>query len=374
MGFGFRIFPGVRIGASTRGVGIGVDAGPFSYYSRTGSGSRRRSSGPSRTSIAAYERQVRAAQRQQEVQTVLDLDRELVQIGSVHEEDFAPTEPPPPAVAAPVDEKAIHKRLIEEHLVDVPLFRLSERRQAKAQAKARLPAEVESAGQAAEESRVQAQAGLDRAWRDLVDNDPQTVLATLEDAFEDNQAPAAAIGCRGDRVDVLMRWPELDAIVGERKFAHTPTGKPTHHKRSATDRNTLYLRLMASNALATAKEALAEAPGINRIALLIVRGADDPAVGDRMLEPLFAGVIERTQLEGVHWANMDPAATLADVPECKLEIKGRTDAVTPIDLSDDPDSIATLGQVAVSVGCRSPYPFPEQPAVEAAIPRETGGW
>jgi hypothetical protein len=99
MGFGLRIAPGVRISASSRGLRAGVGprvarvhvgsgrtgfstgAGPLTYY--TGGGRGGRTAGGS--SVAAYERQVRAAQRQEEIQAIVDLDLEMVRVGSVHE-------------------------------------------------------------------------------------------------------------------------------------------------------------------------------------------------------------------------------------------------------------------------------------------------
>src|SRR5690348_12921578 len=100
MGFSMKIMPGVRVRASTRGVGLGVGpraarihvstrsvgvssgAGPFSVYA--GSGPRRRS----RTSYSAYERQARQASRYEEIEAVLELNRQVVALASAHTDEF----------------------------------------------------------------------------------------------------------------------------------------------------------------------------------------------------------------------------------------------------------------------------------------------
>src|SRR5689334_1754194 len=93
MGFGIRVAPGVRISASSRGVraGIGPRAarvhvgsgrtgfstgvGPVTYY--TSGSSRRRARGRA-PSLAAYERQVRAAERQEELEHWLQLNKQML--------------------------------------------------------------------------------------------------------------------------------------------------------------------------------------------------------------------------------------------------------------------------------------------------------
>ena len=54
------------------------------------------------------------------------------------------------------------------------------------------------------------------------------------------------------------------------KAAVTPSGKPTVHKRSQTERNTLYAQHVASTLLATVRETFAVAPSIQHASLLAV--------------------------------------------------------------------------------------------------------
>ena len=46
----------------------------------------------------------------------------------------------------------------------------------------------------AQVEQARAQQELDKSWALLTGNDPDTVLATLAEAFEDNEAPAAPVG------------------------------------------------------------------------------------------------------------------------------------------------------------------------------------
>src|SRR5258708_35018758 len=103
MGFYFKLAPGVKIGATRRGLrasvgpraarvhfgaggtGVSTGAGPVSLYHSVGGGRRRRGTAPSRTAVAAYERQLRQAQKLEQAQAlqaafegILNLHREEV--------------------------------------------------------------------------------------------------------------------------------------------------------------------------------------------------------------------------------------------------------------------------------------------------------
>ena len=345
MGFGFKIAPGVKVYPSSRGLGVGLRAGPVGHYIPAG-GSRR-------SSVSAYQRQLRAAERAQQIEAVAAADQELVRIATVHEEEFPPAGPPKAAAAEEVDSRSLRKRFEKEELKGVSLFGRSERREAKERARERAEAEAAAEAGRRETARAAAQSELDVAWKRLLVNDPDTVLASLEAAFADNESPAAAVSCRDRRVDILMRWFPIDEIVGERKFAYTPSGKPTHQKRSQKDRNQFYLEAMASNALATAKEAFAVAPNLEECALLCFRGEHDPAYGDTVLEVLYQGVLPRSALEAINWPEVSPIAALARMPEAEFGVKGKSFQIRPVDVSDDSEAAAVLGHLAKSLGWRS---------------------
>ncbi len=104
MGFYFKLAPGVKIRATRRGLrasvgpraarvhfgaggtGVSTGAGPVSLYHSVGGGrGRRRGTGPSRTSIAAYERQLRQAQKLEQAQ---ELQAAFEGILNLHREDW----------------------------------------------------------------------------------------------------------------------------------------------------------------------------------------------------------------------------------------------------------------------------------------------
>jgi hypothetical protein len=74
MGFGFRIAPGVKVYPSSRGLGVGLGKGPLGYYIPAG--------GSGRSSVSAYQRQLRAAERAQQIEAVAAADNELVRIAT----------------------------------------------------------------------------------------------------------------------------------------------------------------------------------------------------------------------------------------------------------------------------------------------------
>src|SRR5262245_25748550 len=118
MGLGIRLMPGVRVSVSSRGVrtslgpraarvhvgggrtGFSTGAGPFTYYTSAGGGRRRTSRAPS---MAAYERQLRAAERQAELEHWVAVNQQLGALASVHREQFPPAQRPTAPPPAPVD-------------------------------------------------------------------------------------------------------------------------------------------------------------------------------------------------------------------------------------------------------------------------------
>jgi hypothetical protein len=66
----------------------------------------------------------------------------------------------------------------------------------------------------ASDQRAQLQHQLDERWSQLRGNDPEVVLATLAEAFEDNEAPAAAVAVDGAELDLVVLVPGDDVTTG----------------------------------------------------------------------------------------------------------------------------------------------------------------
>jgi hypothetical protein len=357
MGFGVRIAPGVRVSASSRGIRAGVGprgarvhvgggptrissgVGPFTYSTTVGGG--RRSSGSSRTSVAAYEREMRRLAREPERDAVARAEQMLV---SAHLEDFpAPTPATAPA-PEPVDAAAIQRAHKRDALNGISIFARSERRAAKARAQETAAQAIRDEEAHRAEEQRHTQAALDAAWRALMANDPDAVLHAIEAAFADNEAPAAAVDVQGARVTLLMMAPD-PAVVPERKPALTPAGRPTLKKRTKAELNDLYVSAIASYVFATVKEALAVAPGLQDANIIVLRREPSAGLGDDKVVALFAGRFPRTLLDDVHWNAIDLARVLDEVPDALLRRRGRTGELAPLDLADEPDLAEIVGHV-----------------------------
>ncbi|MDQ3895947.1 MAG: hypothetical protein M3326_01645 [Actinomycetota bacterium] len=133
------------------------------------------------------------------------------QILNVHRAEFAPANRPV-APQPVVDEGAIRSKHEKEALAGLSVFKRSERAAAKQRAVEAAEREIsrEKARLGAERTQLQAQ--LDYAWERLCANDSDVVLATLEEAFEDNEAPAAAVGVNDDEVALVVLVPGSEVV------------------------------------------------------------------------------------------------------------------------------------------------------------------
>jgi hypothetical protein len=188
--------------------------------------------------------------------------------------------------------------------------------------------EAERAQRAERHAAEQAEVDLD--WQKLQANDPAVTLAALEQAFADNEAPATAIDCEGDHTTVVMQFVNPGAIIPEKKPARTPTGKRTLKKRTKTEINALYLQALGSNVLATVKEAFAVAPGTEVVQLIVVRDeATSSSPGG--LDVIYLGEFGRSGFAGASGAR-DPGRSLEMAANAVLNLKGRTEEVSPLEL------------------------------------------
>jgi hypothetical protein len=447
MGMSFKVAPGVRIRASsrgisagvgpraarvhvgTRGVGVSSGVGPFSAYSHLsggrgssgGTASRASYRGPTKASLAAYERELRAAQREADIEKVAALEKALI---SVHAQSFPkavrielpaaePVDPSPievelektagipelvastgggevPPVAAepePVDRYELMRKHRKQRCAGIPIWRVRERVGAarKADEEAEMEAEVEAdwraEAQRAEQARLDGlwtqlsrvretvadqlvvavaaekerreaeraaeQARLDEEWGRLQRNEAEVTIASLEQAFADNGAPAAPIDCDGERTTVVMQFPSPEEIVPEKKPARTPTGKPTLKKRTKTEINALYLQALGSNVLATVKEAFATAPGAQIVQMLVMRRETDKKHAGE-LAVIYVGEFDRSGFEGAS-GGRDPVRALSLAGDSALNLKGKTEAVAPIDMRERAGLQAVMTQVTAGL-------------------------
>jgi hypothetical protein len=171
----------------------------------------------------------------------------------------------------------------------------------------------------------------------LCGNDPATVIDAIDDAFEDNEAPAAPVNVEGSTLSLVMLAPGADEIP-EEKPALTPSGNPTVKKLTKTEAADAYLTLISGHLLATIKEALAVAPGIWEVKGVVVRRTDRDVYGETHLEALLAGRYPRDQLERVRWKEaLAPEIVQQATQELNWNLKGRPPKLQPLDLDEEPE-------------------------------------
>ncbi len=351
MGYSFKVAPGVRIRASSRGVrtsvgpraarvhfgsgrtGFSSGAGPVSFYTSLGGSRGGRRSGGRQPSIASYQRQLAAAQKAEEAQRLAATFQEIL---NVHRAEFPPAIRPVAPSPTPPDEKEIRLRHEHAALAGIGLFKRAERAEAKKRAGIAANAELEAARQQMAGQQAQWQRQLDEQWNRLCANDPDVVLATLAEAFEDNEAPAAAVAVHGNELALVVLAPRLE-IVPERMPARTQAGNLTLRKLSKTDRAALYTELVLGHLLVTLREAFAVAPGITAVRAVVLQDAGPDAYGRTRLECLVAGRFVRSVFDGIRWKEADAGRIVEDTAS-ELLVNLRTGkGLQPIDLRHEPE-------------------------------------
>jgi hypothetical protein len=355
MGFRVKVAPGVRIDVSGRGVRttvgppatrppaggaeLSTGAGPVSAYVSLGA-RRRRPVGHDRSSVAAYEAQLRADARLDRVENARRAQRAFDRQLGVYREEFPPIEKPVAEVQR-IDAGARVLAAQHEAAARISPLKFRRRRAAREAAASAARAQAEVDQQEAIRARAQHQAEIDTAWQRLADNDPRVVLQALEEAFEDNEAPAAPIDCEGSSVSVLLRCPGVDGMVPTHRLAKTQAGRDTVRAYSRTRRNELYLAALLSHAYATVAQTFAIAPGIDSVTLLTV------SVGEGELTPIYCADVRRDEFRRGGWLR-DDAPCLP--PRHLVNIRGRTAEVYALDLADEPHLSDVVRRIAEDLG------------------------
>jgi hypothetical protein len=292
--------------------------------------------------MAAYERQVRAAQRQAELAHWLELNQQMLSLAFVHKDEFPDAVPPVASAPEAIDDNEVLVRHQREALSGIFILKRAQRRVAKQQARESAAQEVQRERTRLKQERDSRQASLDDYWQRLTTNDGHTVMETIEAAFEDNEMPAAAIDVRDASATLLMKMGSPGDLIPEHEVTRTPTGKPTHKRRTKSAINALYAELMASHIVATAKEALAVAPSLADVRVLVIRG--DRLGGRLQLTPLYAGKFERASMTRTDWEDLNVLAFIEAHGEINYE--GQAQEVAALRTKGDPELRVALDQIA----------------------------
>jgi hypothetical protein len=212
-------------------------------------------------------------------------------------------------------------------LEGVRVWRISERREARrvARATAERVADLDYADAKCDVATRQEQ--LDGIWERLRANDPDAVLVTVEEAFEQRKLPAVALDVRDDRLTVGLVLDSVESVVPERRPNVTPTGRRTLKKRTKTEVNEFYLSILAALSVAAVREAASVAPAVTAIVLVACR-----AIGGSTLECVYVGEFDATSN-----LSAPSAPVLFDRGASMIDIGGRSQELRALDLAGEPD-------------------------------------
>ncbi|SCF19951.1 hypothetical protein GA0074696_3373 [Micromonospora purpureochromogenes] len=358
MGFSIKLAPGVRIRASSRGIrtslgpraarvhvgaggaGFSSAVGPVGFYTSLGGGRGGSRSGR-RPSAAAYQRQVAIQQRQavqaQRAEEARHLAQAFLRILDLHRVDFpVATRPVAPQPAAP-DRASIYQHYEQHALAGIGLFERARRAQAKHQALRWAEAEVQRQWATRCEQQAAWQQYLDQRWHQLCTNAAEVVLETLEEAFEDNEAPSAAVGVADGEVSLAVLVPSIDQVVPERMPTTTQAGNLSLRKLPQRDRAAYYKLFACGQVLVTIREAFAVAPGLRSARVAVLRHDGTDSYGRPRMSCLLAAKIDGKALAGVRWDAADAATVVTDTSsELLLNLRPRTGELQPLNLDAEP--------------------------------------
>ena len=249
--------------------------------------------------------------------------------------------PQPP----PVDVSAVAAKHYEGALAGIGRFNRSARAAAKSAAEHEARVEVDAVEAARWREHVTYQEELDMLWGRLVNNDPDIVLGTLAEAFEDNEAAAAPVGVTDSEAAVVVLVPSTSAVP-ERIPTMTAAGNVSLRNLTKRDRADYYKLLVCGYVLVTVKEAFAVAPGLTHVRVVALRSPGTDAYGKARIEALLCAQFARSSLVGVQWDDADAVAIVNDTnTEFTAQYSGPSEEFTALDLAAEPELAAVVAAV-----------------------------
>lgn len=349
MGISIKLAPGVRVRASSRGIrtsvgpraarihvgsgrtGFSTGAGPVGYYTSLGGSSRRSNGSARRSSTGAVSRSLAGQEKLEQANAAAE---QIQQILALHTQQFDPVMAPVAPAPSVASLEELQRQRRAELLRGVGLFQRQERARAKQAAEIQARQEHARHQASARAAQQVAQAELDTAWQALLDNDPQVVLEVLEEAFEDNDAAAAPLGVEEATVQVAVLVPGLEAIP-EKVPGVTAAGNPSLRKMTKKQTAALYTEMVAGYGLATAKEALAVAPGLTEVAVMALRRGPADAYGRVSGEVMMAFTLSRAALNGIQWEEAAALQVLEDAgSSLTVRRQGAAQELQPLTCAD----------------------------------------
>ncbi|GAA2706058.1 hypothetical protein Apa02nite_066310 [Actinoplanes palleronii] len=285
-------------------------------------------------------------QQHERLLTAQALNASLQHILQIHRTDF-PAAQRPVAPEPPVPDRAgIYRHYEKQALAGIGLLQRSARVKAKQDAAAWTVTEVARQHAVLESTRGQWQHELDEQWRMLCANDPDVVLATLTEAFGDNEAAAAPVGIDGAEVSLVVLVPQVDDVIPE-QMPEITASTVRFKKLTQTARADYYKWYVCGQVLVTVREAFAVSPALARATVAVLRDDGREVFGARAVSCLLAATVHRDRLDRVQWHQDDDSAAIlnAVTDDVLLNVKGRTKALHPVDLSGEAEIAALIAAV-----------------------------
>jgi hypothetical protein len=168
------------------------------------------------------------------------------------------------------------------------------------------------------------------------------------DAFEDNEAPAAAVGMEGSEVTVVVLAPDF-SVIPLKWPEMTAAGNPSMKPLAKGKRTNYYNILVLGEVLVTVRETFAVAPSVQSVRAALLRRSPPDAYGKEHAECLAAAHFTRQALDGVRWDTADAGTIFNGISTERLFKQiGASGELKPLDLKGEPDLQALLATVDLS--------------------------
>ncbi|MFM8351786.1 MAG: hypothetical protein ACKN9D_12060 [Actinomycetales bacterium] len=298
--------------------------GPVTYYHSLGSRSRQ--------STNAAQAKLHQAQQ---VNAIWE------RLLHVQVDTFAPAAPrviPPPE---PPTLRSYRKARFRTALQDMPWWRWLARHRIKDQVRRQAALEFPAVLTDMAREHERAQEEEQQRWIKLLANEPTVTMQQLEDAFADNDMPAAPVGVEGAEASIAVLAP-TEEVLPERIGGVTDAGNVSLRRVPKGQRQSLLTSITFGYALVTAREAFAVAPSLQSVRIVVLRPRESTTTHGAQWACLLAALWERSALQGEDWQQ---CSTKHSGNALALTVQTATELLThlprqslqPLDLTREPD-------------------------------------
>jgi hypothetical protein len=194
-------------------------------------------------------------------------------------------------------------------------------------------------------TQEQVQHEFDLDWQRLVSNEPGAVMEALAGALEADGA-AAPIAVEADEASLVVLTPD-DSAVPERMPGTTAAGNLSLRKTTRAERRSVHTALVAGLVIRSLRQALAAAPGIERVRVVVLRDNGTDAYGRPRLTCILAGLWNRPDLDAVHWDEATAGTILLETHR-ELIFNYQSSGLEELDLTHEPELAALVASADVT--------------------------